>query len=484
MYAPYGYPAPVQQAQNVYYGNYQNNMIPGYIYPRPAPTYNNNHNDGGITYYYVPNPNSGNYYPYGPAYGTPGSFQSNPPPPPGPSRVWPIPANTPVPPPKMPAPPVEDDGQKPVVTFHRTPNDCWWAKADYIAAFGRPMAFGSGPLLTTGDTTNFGALAQPGTTVIFGLNNVDFNLQSGVRLDVGKFLDKDARYSVDAIGFWVSQGRQSFSESSDSTGNPLIARPVRSLNSGNEITFFTSFPGSLTGTTTIDTRSELAGVELNVGAHSYVYRGLHLEGLLGIRYLRLAESLRIQDQLNPQVPGFLQFQGNFVTPPDSLMDLDSFSTVNNFVGPQIGGRLSWEYQWFTVSGFAKLAIGANEQQTSIAGATTLVSANGNQTASGAVLALPSNIGVYNRAVLGIVPEFGLNLSVELTQHVRLNLGYTYLMWTHVVRPGSQYDRAVNPGQVPSSPFFTGVTGSMGPNYRFNDEMYWAHMFNLGLEVHY
>src|ERR1700710_2314452 len=71
---PPGYGQPIQPAQNVYYGNYQNNTVPGYIYPRNYPPQNYyNANGNGITYYYVQNPNGPNSYPLASPYGTPRS---------------------------------------------------------------------------------------------------------------------------------------------------------------------------------------------------------------------------------------------------------------------------------------------------------------------------------------------------------------------------------------------------------------------------
>ena len=78
---PYGYPqayqqqpyqAPVKPAQNIYYGNYQNNNVPGYIYPRNYPPQNYyNANGNGVTYYYVQNPNGPTSYPMTSPYGPP-----------------------------------------------------------------------------------------------------------------------------------------------------------------------------------------------------------------------------------------------------------------------------------------------------------------------------------------------------------------------------------------------------------------------------
>jgi hypothetical protein len=201
--------------------------------------------------------------------------------------------------------------------------------------------------------------------------------------------------------------------------------------------------------------------------------------------VRLAEQLRIQDQITPLRNNFLTFRGTFVNAPNSLADEDVFRTVNHFFGPQIGGRLGWEYGSFTPEGFAKLALGAGEERTTINGSTTKITPAGNQTVPGGILAVPSNMGNHSRTVLGIVPELGLNLGVELTQHVRLNLGYSLLLWNHVVRPGSQYDRSVNPNQVPGSPTFGAAsTAPFSPTYRFNDEFFWSHTFNIGVDIHY
>ncbi len=59
-----------------------------------------------------------------------------------------------------------------------------------------------------------------------------------------------------------------------------------------------------------------------------------------------------------------------------------------------------------------------------------------------------------------------------------------MLWNHVVRPGSQYDTNLNPSQVNSSFFFGAVNGPSAPAYRFNEEFFFSHSFNLGLEVHF
>src|SRR5262249_23233344 len=171
----------------------------------------------------------------------------------------------------------------------------------------------------------------------------------------------------------------------------------------------------------------------------------------GFRYMRLAESLRIQDRLTPLLPGTITFNGgtNPVIPPDQLADEDFFGTVNDFYGFQFGGSLHWEHKWLSLDAFGKVGVGATVERVRINGSTTLISGAGNQVAEGGILALPSNIGDRSRTVFGFVPEAGLNFNIEATNHIRLRFGYSFLFWDKVVRPGRQIDGAVNPGLVPS-----------------------------------
>src|SRR5262249_47278279 len=155
---------------------------------------------------------------------------------------------------------------------------------------------------------------------------------------------------------------------SDANGNPLIGRPIFNLENGREVSVLTSTPpGAVIGATvvgaiSVENTSELAGAEINFRSHWYVRERLHFDALAGLRYLRLAERMRIEDRLASPTRDFLTFLGNPVNLPNTLADEDSFRTVNQFFGPQIGARVSWEHEWFTLQGFAKLGIGFTEEQ--------------------------------------------------------------------------------------------------------------------------
>jgi hypothetical protein len=479
---PYAPTAPPASAgPRVYYGDFPNAVPaasapmpprPSYIPAQhgPPPT-----SDGPV-YYYADQPSAApyNYYPQA----QPGRWS---PPPPEVRRPGGYPISVPESSPEPPPPRIKPTD----VPFHRPTKDCWWISADYVASLMRPMRLAA-PLVTTGSTATPtpGVLGQPGTAVLLD-GTIDFGLFSGFRIGAGRFLDDCGRVSVEVIGTWQAENTRTYFNQSDAGGTPVIARPVFNVAANREGAFVNSVPGNVAGFINIDFRSQLYGAELNGRYHVYWWERFHGDALFGFRYQNLRETMRFNERLTPLIDNFLTFRGASVNAPNQLGDGDVFGTSNQFYGAQIGARLSYEYEWLTVGWFAKLALGGTVQRSNIEGSTTMFSPDGNnQVAAGSVLAQPSNIGQRSRTVFGLLPEFGLNAGFDLTKCTRLNLGYSFLFWNHVIRPGSQIDRLVNPNQAPSSVSFGATDGQTRPIYRFNDELFYSHNFHIGLEFHY
>ena len=228
------------------------------------------------------------------------------------------------------------------------------------------------------------------------------------------------------------------------------------------------------------------GLEANARYEFALAPALRANVLVGGRYLRLNERLSISDQLTPLIDNFLTFQGaaNPVNAPNSLQDQDLFETTNSFYGGSIGSQVRWENQWLFVSAYGKVALGSTSEKLRIQGSTTLVSPGGNQTVQGGILALPSNSGNYSRSVFGVVPEAGITLGIEPIRHVRATLGYSFLYWNKVLRPGGQIDRMVNPNQVPSDQNFGTAGGGTHPNVDLFERSLRLQTLNLGLEFYY
>jgi hypothetical protein len=359
-----------------------------------------------------------------------------------------------------------------------------WFSAGYTLSWIRPERVAA-PLVTTGSPTELhaGALGLPGTTILFG-DPINFGTYSGIKAEAGIFLDEHKLLSLEWVGQAIFPNDVRFAKASDAAGNPVIARPFFNVVSGTNSAFVDSLPGVAAGGATVDAKSEFYSTEFNVGCHGYADKHFSTEGLIGFRFLRLNESIEVQDQLRALADNSLTFQGNPISAGDSLTDLDRFHTSNNFYGFQLGGRVAWEGDWFSLRAFGKCALGATEQRVDINGSTTLTHAGTTQTATGGILALPPNIGVYRRSVLGYTPEGGLTFGVKVLPCLELTAGYSFLYWNRVVRPGQQIDPGVNPTLVPTDSTFGQTTGASRPVFAFNDERLWIHTMTLGLELHY
>ena len=91
--------------------------------------------------------------------------------------------------------------------------------------------------------------------------------------------------------------------------------------------------------------------------------------------------------------------------------------------------------------------------------------------------LPSNRGEFSRVSFDVVTELRLNVVFELTRHVKLRSGYSFLTWDGPVRPGDQV-LPINLSQVSPG----GLRGPLQPLPNFKEDFFWAHGLNAGVEL--
>ena len=374
-------------------------------------------------------------------------------------------------------------------------HECFWITGNFLMAWAKPASVG--PLLTTGfvgvggfgGDTIPGALGQPSTSILAGNDKVNFNLIPGFEIGGGIWLDRDNHFSLEASGFYLPLAHQNSFFQSDSGGNPLLTRPIINANTGQEESLIVSFPGLVAGDIGITNSLTLWGAEINGRCYKCCGKYFQLQGLAGVRYLNLVETLRIDEDLVPLVPlggSGLTFLANEVDPPNTISTHDSFRTANQFTGFQLGGALKFENERFFFDVHAKAAVGVNQQSADISGTSLLLGPGGNilSVAPGGVLALPSNIGSHHRSAVSVLPEGGFTAGVNLCCWCRFVAGYNFLYLNNVLRPTTSVERIVNPGQVPTDQDF-GATGGPGrPSFQFHEEGFWVHMFSIGVEFHY
>ncbi|HUE17247.1 MAG TPA: BBP7 family outer membrane beta-barrel protein [Planctomycetaceae bacterium] len=388
--------------------------------------------------------------------------------------------------PRAYVPPVYVPPSGPLLIPFESPSESRiWIRSEYLAWWTKDAPLPA-PLVTVGSAGDSipGALGQPGTQVLYGGGNADMGVANGWRLDMGVWLDHEQRFGLQGGFFILERQSSGFGAFSDENGYPVLARPVINANGGGETAYVDSLPGSLAGGVIVTNTSQFLGYDLNGLFKIFQTEHFRLDGILGFRYLNLTESLELDDQLSPLTSGALTFLGQPVDTSSTMVDFDRFETTNNFYGGQLGTRMEWTWGRWSLDMTTKLALGTTQEKANINGGTTVFPASGPGTsAPGGILTSTANIGEYYQSPFAFVPELDLNVAYAITPHLSVRLGYSFIYWSNVLRPGDQVNRLVSPNLIPSDPTY-GQAGSNQPQYQFNTTNYWAQGLNLGLDFHF
>lgn len=339
---------------------------------------------------------------------------------------------------------------------------------------------------------------------LFGGDEIFDEQRDGGRITVGWFLDPCGFRAIE--GDYLTFGSTStgfFAEGEPGgLGDPYIGRPVFRLPIAAPIqpdvedVVFTDIGGSVAVDIVSDFES--AGLRLRhniccvqacqVGCGDCCdtctsgccgsgpcqrggYGTRRIDLTFGVRYANLEERLAIVEDLQQ-------------TDNNQFLVTDSFGTDNDFYGGELGFVWEWEYCRWKLDLLSRLAVGNTRQRVVIDGSTVVTPPAGPaSTLRGGILALDSNIGSYETDKLAVLPEVGVTLGYRLTCNLSFTMGYSFLYWSSVVRPGDQIDLDVNPAQIPID---NGTpTPADGPFDRprpfFNQTDFFAHGVNIGLE---
>jgi hypothetical protein len=335
----------------------------------------------------------------------------------------------------------------------------WWFKTGPVP-----------PLVSGGST---GILGTPGNTSLINSLGFDDRVRSGGRFSAGYRFKDLPELGVEGSFFFLEDRTSTTGLSS--SGSPILGTPFVSATTGAEGVDLIASPGAAGGVA-VATSTRLWGAETNLAAG--ILHGDHytVALLAGARYLHLGEDLDI----NVRSSQALLVPGTGVS-----ASADHFGTHNDFYGGQLGGELGWERGPFFVTFRGRVALGSTHESADILGATVLPVGSGViSTLPGGRLALPTNSGHFSRDELAFAPEVGINVGCDLTSHLRAFVGYTFLYWDGVARPGALIDRVVNPSQIPSGSAAPVLTGPARPGFAFHNSDFWAQGINLGLEFRY
>jgi hypothetical protein len=337
----------------------------------------------------------------------------------------------------------------------------WWIKSSQVP-----------PLITTGPVASGGVIGAPGTIVLFG-GDIDNEPRSGGRFRVGYWFDDDHCWGIESRTFFLANRSVNFGAGSDQF--PFLARPFFEVNTGMESAEITAAPGLATGIVSVNSFSRMWGTEANLRRNIWEGCCLRWDLLAGFRYLSLREGISINEMIQA-APTAPMFAG------DTIQVLDQFNTRNQFYGGQLGSLMEFRRNRLTLDFDFRLGLGNTHQVVDIRGNQLITTPTGSTSLfEGGLLALPSNIGSFSRDHFAVVPEVGLTLGLQVTPRIKLLLGYTFLYWSNVVRPGNQIDRVIDISQVPNTGLIVPSAGLTRPAVLFKSTDFWAQGLSFGME---
>ncbi len=343
----------------------------------------------------------------------------------------------------------------------------WWMKGSRLP-----------PLVTTGNPNDPlpGALFQPGTQVLFGGGTVDSDTRSGARFRAGYWFDDEHTIGLDGSFFFLGQRATNFVAGSN--GAPALYRPFFDVDNNRQDAEVVS-ESPVFGAVGVSLVSRVWGAEANLRTNLVRNCWFTLDALAGFRYFALDETLDIREDLTDPVGGPSGCNPGTTVAPARFLVHDQFQARNRFYGGQVGLEAEMRRGRWSLDLRTKVALGNTHEIVTISGGT-LVSplAGGTPTTQvGGLLAQASNIGRYSRDRFAVMPELGLKVGYQVTNHLTAFVGYDFTYLSNVARPGNQVDLGLNAGQL------CGLPGTR-PAFAFKDTDFWVHGVNFGLEFRY
>jgi hypothetical protein len=313
-------------------------------------------------------------------------------------------------------------------------------------------------------------------------------MRSGGRFTLGFWCDECQTKGIEASYFFLgSRSTNSTAGSSGASGSALLGRPFFDISTGTQGVELVAVPGFAAGAVNVGTTSRLQGAEVNGICNLCCDCCYRLDLLAGPRWIQLDESITISEDstllANPPAPAIFVGSGLPVVAGDHVVTSDRFTTHNDFYGGQIGARFELRRGNVYVDLLGKVALGVTHETLEVAGSTSVTPPGGTTvTTPGGLFALPGNIGHHTHDEFSVVPEVGINLGYQVTNHLRAFVGYTFIYWSDVARPVDQINRNVNSTLVPTS--IVAPSGPPTPPLTIKDTPFWAHGFNVGLEFRF
>jgi hypothetical protein len=373
---------------------------------------------------------------------------------------------------------------------------------------------------------NFLGQLNAGNATQFGGGGLDTRFHSGEALRFGYWLDPEHTQAIEGGGFYIGQGTARFSSAPG--GNAMVGIPFvdangvgqvfvvnRPLTTTTTTVFVNTTPATFvhlfdtvstdqaTGSASASYSNSLWGADLNYRLRTPLLRerGATVDVTAGLKYVNLTETLSIGSSVNAAHTDVTTFEPALGLPGtpnvtnstnSTTATSDTIKTRNNFIGPQFGMRGDYrlDERW-SVTGDARLALGANIETLSVSGGTAsivtasttptrtqllagipLTVSNGapvttttTSSSANGLFASPANAGNRTRTVFAFIPGGNFKLNYDaLPNFLTLSLGYNVFWISDVLRASNQITGVGAPAFQQSDLLAQGVT--LGAKVKF------------------
>jgi hypothetical protein len=350
-----------------------------------------------------------------------------------------------------------------------------WASADWWLAWIKGAAF---PILVTQGASSDsvpGALGQQGTMLRFGGGEVVPHDRQGARFEVGGWLDSEEFFGAVLSGAFLAS--RNVGTELASPGTPVLARPFLNVATQQQDASLVTFPGLASGTISVESGTRLWGADANLLATLIGSPDYSVRLLCGLRYFELHDDLTVTEnvQVNATSP---------LLAGQQVVVCDNFACDNSFYGGNIGFRAAYTVRQLELQVTGQCGLGLCQELVGVAGLTDTNWKPGRQTIPAGLLAVSSNSGDHVRNVFAVVPEVDVNARYEITRHLIVSAGYSFMYWSQVARAAQQVNTNVNPNLVPTSVTFGQPTTLQQPQLLIRDTDFWVQGVHLGVELRF
>jgi hypothetical protein len=378
----------------------------------------------------------------------------------------------------------------------------YWIEGDYHGWWVKENRF---PSLLVAVTPN------NQQTLLAGGDSLDSAFRNGGGLTLGGWATDYHGLGLEG-SFFVMEGRsKEFSNSGTGAANAAaIARPFFSVLTGSEALFPVSAPPSTSfsvqvqpfdifrnttntsGTAAATTEGiqcdngRFFGADLHFIGNFCCDATCRLDFLIGYRFLELDDRFAMeQDTLSATTQTSLISGSQTVVSTVSNIT-DRINTGNRFHGGQIGLRGEYRGDRWFIKGTAACSFGATDEGADFFGTTTFANNTGAApvTVPGGFLVSPARIGSTSTTQFTVVPEAHLTVGFAVCDWFRFTFGYSFLYWSSVVRAGDQVTHALNPLQIPAIAGVLNSGAAIQPLTLLHCNDFWAHGFDLGIELRF